>query len=283
MRAQVRRRLDIGNKLRHAVNGNGLSIDYQPVIDLTTGAPAGVEALLRYRGPNEHLSPDEFIPIAEETGLIVPIGEWVLRESCRQLKQWQSMAGCPADLHVAVNVSARQLAQPDFVDVVARAIDDTGLSSGCLTLEVTESVLMGDHEEVALTMRKLRSRGASISIDDFGTGFSSLGYLERLPVDELKVDRSFIAPLARRGRSRAIVESVVDLAHAVGLTVVAEGVEDAEQGAVLASIGCDVAQGFHFARPLAPDAAFDFLRRQSFPTPRRNETLRHLGPVSPQI
>jgi EAL domain-containing protein (putative c-di-GMP-specific phosphodiesterase class I) len=193
------------------------------------------------------------------------------------------MAGCPADLHVAVNVSARQLAQPDFVDLVARAIDDTGLSSGCLTLEVTESVLLGEPDEVALTMRKLRSRGASISIDDFGTGFSSLGYLERLPVDELKVDRSFVAPLARRGRSRAIVESVVDLAHAVGLTVVAEGVEDAEQGAVLASIGCDVAQGFHFARPLAPDAAFDFLRRQSFPTPRRNETLRHLGPVSPQI
>ncbi len=261
MRAQVRRRVDIGNKLRHAVNGNGLSIDYQPVIDLTTGAPAGVEALLRYRGPNEELGPDDFIPIAEETGLIVPIGEWVLRESCRQLAQWQAMDGCPSGLHMSVNVSARQLAQPDFVAVVARAVRDSGLAPGCLTLEITESVLMGDHEAVALTMRQLRAHGAAISIDDFGTGFSSLGYLERLPVDELKVDRSFVAPLGRRGRSRAIVESVVDLAHAVGLTVVAEGVEDAEQGAVLTRMGCDIGQGFHFARPLTPDAAFEFLTR----------------------
>jgi diguanylate cyclase (GGDEF)-like protein/PAS domain S-box-containing protein len=259
MRAQVRRRLDIGNKLRHAVNGNGLSIDYQPVIDLATGAPTGVEALLRYRGPNEQLAPDEFVPIAEETGLIVPIGEWVLRESCRQLAQWQQMDGCPPGLHVSVNVSARQLMQPDFVDVVGRAILASGLEPGSLTLEVTETVLMGDQDAVVQTMRQLRARGASISIDDFGTGFSSLGYLERLPVDELKVDRSFVAPLGRRSRSRAIVESVVDLAHAVGLTVVAEGVEDAEQGAVLTSMGCDIAQGFHFARPLAPDAAFEFL------------------------
>ena len=259
MRAQVQQRLDVGNRLRHAVSGNGLFLEYQPITSLSSGRVVGAEALLRWQAESGVVRPDEFIPVAEETGLIVPIGEWVMREACRQLAAWQRVEGFPADAHVSVNVSARQLNQPDFISAVARALHDTGLTPGQLTLEVTESVLMHDQEAAAATMGALRSLGVPLSIDDFGTGFSSLGYLERLPIDELKVDRSFVAPLGRRERASAIVESVVDLAHAVGLSVVAEGVEHADQVELLRAMGCDFAQGFHFARPLAADAALAYL------------------------
>jgi diguanylate cyclase (GGDEF)-like protein/PAS domain S-box-containing protein len=259
MRAQIRQRLDVGNRLRHAVSGDGLFLEYQPVTSLTSGRVVGAEALLRWRAETGVIRPDEFIPVAEETGLIVPIGEWVMREACRQLAAWQQVAGFPQDAHVSVNVSARQLGQPDFVNAVARALDDSSLLAGQLTLEVTESVLMHDQEAAAATMSALRSLGVQMSIDDFGTGFSSLGYLERLPIDELKVDRSFVAPLGRRERTNAIVESIVQLAHAVGLGVVAEGVEHAAQVELLQEMGCDFAQGYHFARPLAADAALTYL------------------------
>jgi diguanylate cyclase (GGDEF)-like protein/PAS domain S-box-containing protein len=259
MRQQVRQRLDVGNRLRHAVNGDGLFLDYQPIVALGTERAVGVEALLRWRGDGVVVPPDEFIPVAEETGLIVPIGEWVIREACRQLRRWQDEDHFPVDVHMSVNVSARQLAQPDFVNSVARALEETGLAPGQLTLEVTESVLMHDRDAAASTMAVLRALGVSMSIDDFGTGFSSLGYLDRLPVDELKIDRSFVAQLGRRGRSAPIIESVIDLAHAVGLAVVAEGVEDALQARMLAGMGCDFAQGFHFSRPVTPEAALDFL------------------------
>jgi diguanylate cyclase (GGDEF)-like protein/PAS domain S-box-containing protein len=259
MRAQVQQRLDVSNRLRHAVSGDGLFLEYQPITSLTTGRAVGTEALLRWQAESGVVRPDEFIPVAEETGLIVPIGEWVMREACRQLAVWQTAEGFPRDAHVAVNVSARQLTQPDFVNAVARALDDSGLAPGQLTLEVTESVLMQDQDAAAATMSALRSLGVPLSIDDFGTGFSSLGYLERLPIDELKVDRSFVAPLGRRARANAIVESVVNLAHAVGLSVVAEGVEHPEQAALLREMGCDYAQGYHFARPLAADAALAYL------------------------
>jgi diguanylate cyclase (GGDEF)-like protein/PAS domain S-box-containing protein len=258
MRAQIRQRLDVGNRLRHAVSGDGLFLEYQPVVSLAAGRCVGAEALLRWRGESGVIRPDEFIPVAEETGLIVPIGEWVMREACRQLAAWQLLDGFPQDFHVAVNVSARQLGQPDFVNDVARSLDDSGLAPGQLTLEVTESVLMTDQEAAAATMTALRSLGVPLSIDDFGTGFSSLGYLERLPIDELKVDRTFVAPLGRRDRADAIVESVVNLAHAVGLSVVAEGVEHPDQVDILREMSCDFAQGYHFARPLAADNALAF-------------------------
>jgi diguanylate cyclase (GGDEF)-like protein len=259
MRAQIRQRLDVGNRLRHAVSGDGLFLEYQPLMSIGAGRCVGAEALLRWRGDSGVIRPDEFIPVAEETGLIVPIGEWVMREACRQLAAWQQLPGFPRDFHVSVNVSARQLAQPDFVNDVARALDDSSLAPGQLTLEVTESVLMTDQEAAAATMTALRSLGIPLSIDDFGTGFSSLGYLERLPIDELKVDRTFVAPLGRRDRADAIVESVVNLAHAVGLSVVAEGVEHPDQVGILRDMACDFAQGYHFARPLPADEALPFV------------------------
>ncbi|MBV9292901.1 MAG: EAL domain-containing protein [Frankiales bacterium] len=267
MRAQVRKRLDIGNRLRSAVDGEGLFLEYQPLVSLTSQRATGVEALLRWRGGSRIVAPDEFIPVAEETGLIVPIGDWVVRESCRQLRKWQREGNFPAGVHVSVNVSARQLTQPDFVNTIAAAIEDSGLAPGDLTLEVTESVLMRDHDAAASTMAVLRAMGISVSIDDFGTGYSSLGYLDRLPVDELKIDRAFVSPLGRRARAGAIIESVVDLAHAVGLTVVAEGVEHADQVKLLTDMGCDVGQGYHFARPLRADDAFAFLTGQRLAIP----------------
>jgi diguanylate cyclase (GGDEF)-like protein len=270
MRAGVRKRLDIGNKLRHAIDGGGLFLEFQPEIDLGSGRPLGVESLLRWRGDGTTMRPDEFIPVAEETGLIVPIGEWVLRESCRQLVAWQAVDGFPSDAHVSVNVSARQISQPDFADTVIEALQATGLDPRLLTLEVTESVLMRDKDAAAATLTLLRAMGVCFSIDDFGTGYSSLGYLERLPIDELKIDRSFVARLDGKGRTAPIIESIVDLAHAVGLGVVAEGVERAEQAQLLRDIGCDAAQGYLFARPLPADNALQFLS-QSVSASRRYE------------
>lgn len=259
MRADVQRRLDVGNKLRRALSGPGLFLEFQPVLALDTRRAVGVEALVRWQDGNGVVRPDEFIPVAEETGLIIPIGEWVLRESCRQLVGWREGERCSPEQRVSVNVSARQLAQPDFADVVARALGDTGLDPRLLVLEVTESVLMLNHEAAADVLTRLRALGVSISIDDFGTGYSSLGYLQKLPIDELKIDRSFVATLGSRERTTPILDAIVGLAHAVGLTVVAEGVETETQAGLLTDMGCDLAQGFHFARPLRADAALGYL------------------------
>ncbi len=269
MRAQVRHKLLIDNRLRHAVDGSGLFLEFQPILQLPEAEPVGVEALLRCRDRDTLLPPSEFISVAEETGLIVPIGEWVLRESCRQLRRWQQIPGFRPDCQMSVNVSARQLANPDFVDIVTSALEDSGVSPSHLTLEITETVFMRDYETAAATIAELRHVGVSVSIDDFGTGYSSLGYLERLPVDELKIDRSFIAPLGHRGRASAIVASVIKLAHAFGLTVVAEGIEEPEQVGMLAGMGCDFAQGFHFARPLGADAVVEYFLARRFDVPRQ--------------
>jgi diguanylate cyclase (GGDEF)-like protein/PAS domain S-box-containing protein len=279
MRAQIRKKLLIDNRLRQAVDGSGLFLRYQPVMSVANGQPVGVEALLRCQDGNAVLPPNEFIPVAEETGLIVTIGEWVLREACRQFVQWQREGGVGAHQHVAVNVSARQLAKPGFVELVDAALTDSGLSPSCLTLEITESVVMRDFETAAKTIGDLRTLGVSISIDDFGTGYSSLGYLERLQVDELKIDRSFIAPLGQHDRATAIVGSVVRLAHALGLTVVAEGIEESDQVELLGDMGCDFAQGFHFARPLEPNDAAAFLAGRATFIPKQRSTESRFAPA----
>jgi diguanylate cyclase (GGDEF)-like protein len=251
MRARAVERLETERALRHALMRGELRVHYQPLVRFDYSEVMGFEALLRWEHPERGmLLPADFLPIAEETGLIVPIGAWVLHEVCRQASRWA--ADAPPDsmpLGVSVNLSARQLAHPDLVGTVAEAIATSGLPPELLVLEITESVLMTDRDLAVTILHALRSLGVRLSVDDFGTGHSSLGYLKTLPVDSLKIDRSFIDGLGDNPDDSAIVAAVVRLGHALGLTVTAEGIETPLQLAELRSLGCDLGQGFYFARP----------------------------------
>jgi len=213
-----------------------------------------MEALVRWKHPTRGLvSPLEFIPLAEETGLIVPIGDWVLRAACHQLKTWQD-AGWN-DLYVTVNLSGLQLQQPNFVDTLRDALRETGLPPQCLVLEITESMLMEQVEETLLVLQALKATGVGLAIDDFGTGYSSLAYLKRFPVDVLKIDRAFIRDMTDNTDDALIVKGIIALAHSLRLKVVAEGVETAEQHSFLARLQCNLIQGYLLSEPL-PAAAF---------------------------
>ncbi|MBS1143760.1 MAG: signaling protein [Proteobacteria bacterium] len=249
MESAVSDRLKIENDLRHALEREEFSVFYQPVINTVTGKVASVEALVRWIHPeNGIVSPAEFIPIAEETGLILPLGEFVLRSACRQTKAWLDN-GLP-DLRVAVNLSAKQLEQPDLKNVVLDALSDSGLPASALVLEITESVLMERAEESIDLLRDLRSHGINLSIDDFGTGYSSLSYLKHLPANTLKIDRSFVQDIPHDEDAVAIVTGILALAHSLRMTVVAEGVETEAQRETLARLECDWLQGYLFSKPL---------------------------------
>ena len=246
-RAVDRMQLEAG--LRQALDREEFKLVYQPQYELESGRLVGVEALLRWEKPDRGtIMPGRFIPLAEETGMIHPIGEWVLREACGQVKEWLA-AGFP-DLRVAVNLSGRQFAESGLVGLVRRVLADTALAPQHLELEITESVLMHEAEEAAATIAELRADGVSLAIDDFGTGYSSLVYLKRLPVSRLKIAPAFVRDIARDDRDRAIAGAVIALGHDLGLDIVAEGVETAEQAAVLAQLKCPLVQGFHFDQPL---------------------------------
>jgi diguanylate cyclase (GGDEF)-like protein/PAS domain S-box-containing protein len=252
MRSSARSRLETENALHRALERKELRIFFQPIIGLTDGACSGAEALVRWQHPERGLvAPDAFIDLAEETGLIVPIGQWVLEESCRQLMEWRANGQVSEEFTIAVNLSARQLAQSDLVAQVAAALKRTGAPPGRICLEITESVLMA--ETTIDAIHALRALGVRLSIDDFGTGYSSLGYLRRFPVDSVKVDRSFVNGLGVEAEDTAIVTAVVGLGHALGLSVVAEGVETELQLRQLCDLGCDRAQGFLFAPPQPAD------------------------------
>jgi len=255
MHAEALQRLELHNDLRHALDQEQLAIVYQPLINLVSGAIEGAEALLRWHHPTRGLiSPVEFIPAAEETGLIVPIGSWVLRQACQQLAAWQRQHPTAADgIGVTVNVSALQLKEPDLVDNVLAALADAGLAAGRLTLELTESCLLTDEPHVAETLSALRRAGVHLAIDDFGTGWSSLAYLRQLPVDILKIDKAFIDDVTRSRRHAEFVRGILVLAGTLGMGTVAEGIEQAEQAAALSALGFEHGQGFHFAPPLHPD------------------------------
>jgi diguanylate cyclase (GGDEF)-like protein/PAS domain S-box-containing protein len=260
MNATAVERLALENSLRKAMARDEMELVYQPLLDLGTGRVHGVEALLRWRHPERGLLlPSEFLPLAEITGLILPIGPWVLRTACARARVWQDL-GHP-HLTVAVNLSARQFQQPDLVAQVKRALEETGLAPRCLDLEITETNAMQNAEAAIHTLRELKTLGVRISIDDFGIGYSSLNYLKRLPIDTLKIDQSFVRDITSDPDDAAIATAVIALAHTLKLRVVAEGVETQEQLAFLAARHCDRMQGYLFSRPLPPQECGEFLGR----------------------
>ncbi len=250
LKAEVTARLSVERDLRSALERNEFELRYQPMIDLQTGVVAGAEALIRWRHPVEGmLSPDRFIPIAEESGLIVTLGLWVLEEACAQAVQWRS-----PDMTISVNVSGRQIQDPDLVTHVVEILDRTGLPPERLVLEITESVLMFDGAKAAQRLAQLRRLGVKIALDDFGTGFSSLSYLHRFPVDAVKIDRSFIEALGTDAHSSAIVTAIISMTSALGIAAIAEGVETLAQLTAVRELGSTQAQGFYFAEPLDAEA-----------------------------
>ena len=254
-------RLELENDLRRAVEEDEFVVHYQPIVSLQTGELWGMEALVRWEHPERGLlNPDEFVPVAEESGLVVPMGEAVLEEACRQAVAWQRELPRTPPLAVSVNLSGRQLRRPDLQDVIRRALEGSGLSASSLGLDITETVYISALDANTAALDRIKALGVRVSLDDFGSGYSSLSYLKRLPADILKVDKSFTRGLGLEIEDTAVVQTVVDLAHILGMEVVAEGVEIAEQETLLKEMGCDFGQGFHFSRPLPPEEASEFLR-----------------------
>lgn len=257
-------RFELEQELRRALEQKEFRVYYQPIIALNNSRVIGMEALIRWEHPRlGMISPAQFIHTAEETGLIVPIGMWVLEEACRQVHTWQSQRNDDTLLEISVNLSAKQLQQADLVEDVAAILQRTGLQPMSLKLEITESVAMNDAEGTLTRLHELKALGIKLAIDDFGTGYSSLSYLKRFPVDTLKIDRSFVSGLGQNAEDTAIVKAVVTMAHTVGLTVTAEGVESNEITSHLQGLGCDLAQGYHFAKPLSSEGLADLLESQA--------------------
>jgi diguanylate cyclase len=262
MADDIRERVRLLQALRHAIERQRLFLVYQPQLSLDTGNVCGVEALLRWRGDDGQLiSPDRFIPIAEHSGLIVSIGEWVMRTACRQQVEL-AQQGFP-QIRMAINVSVIQLRHPQFLRSLSEALSDSGADPRCIELEITESVAMLEADFISRMLDQIKALGISIALDDFGTGFSSLSYLRRLNIDRLKIDRSFISGITSGGRAQRIPELVMQLGQTLGLAVIAEGVEVAEQAAALSLIGCNEAQGYLYARPMESRMLLDWLRART--------------------
>ena len=251
IRRRVLDRMDTEHALHGALERSELELHYQPVVRVADGLAVGCEALLRWDHPDQGLvPPTRFISVAEESGLIIPIGAWVLEECCRQVARWEQMGLAGPAASIEVNLSARQVDHPDLVGSVERALRDSGVAPDRVVLEITESALMDDARSALRVLQRLKDLGVSLAIDDFGTGYSSLGYLQQFPLDVLKIDKSFVAGLGTEPGGAEIVAAVVGLAHALGLRVVAEGVETHRQLAALQDLGCDFAQGYLFSPPV---------------------------------
>jgi EAL domain-containing protein (putative c-di-GMP-specific phosphodiesterase class I) len=260
MNVRAIERQSLENDLRHAVERQEFILNYQPKMNLQTGALIGVEALIRWRHPQRGLVPPaQFIPIAEECGFIVPIGRWVLREACRQARAWQD-AGLPP-LPIAINISAVELRAKDFVAGVRAILLETGLEPRYLELELTETFLMQDSKSTAAVLRALKAMGLQLALDDFGTGYSSLSYLRRFPIDTLKIDRSFVRDLTMDADDASIVSAVISMGKKLHMQVVAEGVETPQQLAFLKEQGCPEGQGYYFSRPIVAEEFARLLRR----------------------
>ncbi|HET6340200.1 MAG TPA: EAL domain-containing protein [Polyangiales bacterium] len=280
MNARAVERQSIEESLRRALERDELALHYQPKIDFRTGAITGVEALLRWTHPTRGMVPPaHFIPVAEDCGLILPIGNWVLRRACQQARAWAD-AGMPATT-MAVNVSAMEFRDEDFLERLFAILHETGLDPHSLELELTESVLMKHAESAAITLRAVRERGVQVAVDDFGTGYSSLSYLRKFPVDALKIDQSFVGHITGESDDASIVTAVISMAHSLRLRVVAEGVETPEQLAFLRARDCDEAQGYYFSRPVPPQQFARLLRTgiaSWFPPPRGLPSDPHTEP-----
>ncbi|MFQ5895915.1 MAG: putative bifunctional diguanylate cyclase/phosphodiesterase, partial [Nitrospinota bacterium] len=249
MDALTLERLKLENNLRKALERDELVLHYQPQLDLKTGRTIGFEALVRWQHPEAGvIPPSAFISLAEDTGLIVPIGEWVLRTACRQNRLWQE-EGLPP-MEVTINLSGRQFREKGLVEDIVRVLDETGLSPACLGLEITESIAIRDADYSIATMRSLKEMGVKLSIDDFGRGYSSLTYLRRFPIDKLKIDQSFVQHIPADRENAAITTAILTLAHSLKLETIAEGVEREEQREFLAAHGCRAAQGYLLAPPM---------------------------------
>ena len=258
MNATSSRRLGLESALRHALERDELHVEYQPMRDVRSGRVSAAEALVRWTdGDGERIGPDEFIPIAEQTGQIVEIGEWVLRRACAQAAAWRD-AGL-GRVRISVNVSVVQLRDLGFVNVVEQALVETGLSADQLELEITESSILDESPHVVAAVSALTDLGVAFALDDFGTGYSSLSALQRFPIERLKIDRSFVAGIGDSDSDEALTSAIVALARRLDQRVVAEGVETEEQARVLTALGCDELQGYLFSRPLGAEAFAAFL------------------------
>jgi EAL domain-containing protein (putative c-di-GMP-specific phosphodiesterase class I) len=256
-------RLTLENFLRHALERDEFSLHYQPKVGLATGQITGVEALLRWtHSEYGMLPPGQFIPLAEETGLIVPIGRWVLTEACRQNMAWQHRGLRPVSM--AVNLSPRQFIDENLLQTIDEALAASGMSPALLQIEVTESMMMRNVQRAIKVLDAIQSRGIRIAIDDFGTGYSSMSLMKQFPIDTIKIDRSFVRDLPDDTEDQAIAQAIISMGRALGMTIVAEGVETVEQETFLRAHGCDEMQGFLFSRPVAPDQLAELLQ----PTPK---------------
>jgi diguanylate cyclase (GGDEF)-like protein len=255
----ARHRFSIETELRRAIERDQLTLAYQPLIDLPTGQVSGFEALARWEHEERgQISPTEFIPVAEESGLILSLGRWALDSAARTLAEWDKKAGKLLPLYVGVNLSAIQIARDDVAAAVSGALNSSGIAGSRLTLELTESAIIQDPQRATKVLEALKGLDAKVAMDDFGTGYTSLSYLQRLPIDTLKIDRSFVAGMLGDGDSVAIVRAILSLAEALGLATTAEGIESEELAKALTELGCTHGQGYYFARPLEPQAALDY-------------------------
>jgi EAL domain-containing protein (putative c-di-GMP-specific phosphodiesterase class I) len=271
MHDKVLKRRQLRTDLDQALADNALQVYYQPIVELGTGRPRGLEALVRWPHPTRGMIPPlQFIDIAEESGLIVPLGAWVLRTSVQAATRWwrRDPANAP---YISVNVSVRQFRSHDFVDQVFRELADAGLPSHLLTLEITESLLLGDDEQITADIARLREAGIRVSIDDFGTGYSSLSYLHRVSVDTLKLDKSFVDSIATSPRQFGLVRGIIQLAHTLEINVVAEGIETEPDRNLLIDADCGYGQGYLFARPMPEEDADAYLLAAAGPAAELTE------------
>ena len=260
MHQALMERIELEEDLRRGIDNREFVLHYQPIVDLQTRRMMGMEALVRWKHPRcGLLPPDRFIPVAEETNLIVPLGEWILREACQQTQAWRQKYGGDLGISITVNISIRQFQQKELVDIVANALADSGLPPGTLILEITESFMIQDTEATILKLHELKKLGIRLAIDDFGTGYSSLSYLQRFPIDILKIDKSFVEKIGQGKEGKAVARAIIMMGDSLNLKTIAEGIEHPSQIQELQNLGCEAGQGFHFAKPLTTDDMDDFL------------------------